>query len=90
MNLARLAPLAAVIALAAANPAPVLAQTAPPAAVSTALRTGAADGPAGLLRALSEVIRRNPSLVATPERASGLARAAAQQVGGFVGSNLPV
>jgi hypothetical protein len=58
--------------------------------VTTALRTGATDGPAGLLRALNEAIRRNPSLVASPDAASGLARAASQQVGGFVGGNLPV
>lgn len=66
------------------------AQTPPPAAVSSALRTGALDGPAGLLRALNEAIRRNPSLVATPDAATGLARAAAGEASTFVGGNLPV
>lgn len=67
-----------------------MAQTPPPAATVAALRTGAADGPAGLLRALTEAIRRNPALVATPQAASGLARAAALEAGGFVGSNVPL
>jgi hypothetical protein len=67
-----------------------MAQTAPPAAVTQALRRGAADGPAGLLRALNDAIARNPRLVATPPAAAGLARAAAEQVQSFVGANLPV
>ncbi len=67
-----------------------LAQTAPPAAVTQALRRGATDGPGGLLRALSDAIARNPRLVATPAAAAGLARTAAEQVQNFVGANLPV
>lgn len=90
MKSSRLAVVTACAALLAVAPLPAAAQVEPPAAVSTALRRGAADGPGGLLRALNEAIRRNPSLVATPDAAAGLARAASQQVSGFVGNNLPV
>ncbi|WP_170979212.1 outer membrane beta-barrel protein [Roseomonas sp. HF4] len=86
----RLALLAACAAVLATTPLPGATQTQPPAAVGAALRTGATDGPGGLLRALNEAIRRDPSLVATPDAAAGLARAAAQQVSGFVGASLPV
>lgn len=90
MTTARVALLAAVAALGLFARQPAEAQTPPPAPVVSALQAGATDGPAGLLRALNQVIRRNPALVATPDAAAGLARAAAQQVGGFVGGNLPV
>lgn len=87
----RVLSLAAALAAWGSLAPPAMAQGATiDAAAEHQLTAASANGPTALLHALDEVLRANPALAATPDRAAALARVAGAPVAGFVGAAVPI